>query len=192
MAVGPALPDATPAPLADASPSEPTAAPVSDVEALAWVSQTIFETDAGYACYALGDFDRDFAHAVRPTDGFVTIDLHGTARGFRIELALLTPEQLGAALRELDRTGLISLPPGVGIRLVSCDTGAGGSGSPAAALARALGRDVLAPDQPVWTTRDGLEVVSSPRMEDGFILPTLPPDGAWHHFDPTGREVPPD
>jgi hypothetical protein len=165
------------------------ATPVTDHEALRLVQRTVFGTDAGIGFYRPGDGDRVFAEAVHPSEGLVTLDLHGTRQGFRIESGLLTPEQLALAIRELERTGYLELPPGTGIRLLSCDTGYGGSASPAARLARALGVEVVAPDQPVWTTLDGTEIVSSPRLVEGVLLPTLPPDGAWHRFDPTGREV---
>jgi hypothetical protein len=83
----------------------------------------------------------------------------------------------------------VHIPFGAGIKLISCDTATGGDASPAAALARALGLEVIAPDQPVWTAMDGEEIVASPRLRDGTIVPTDPPDGRWHRFGPAGTEL---
>src|SRR5690606_35736298 len=145
--------------------------------------------EAGLAFYAADDDVRDFARAVRPTDGFVTLDLHGSPKGFRIDDHLLTPDQFAAALRALQADGLLALPEGHGIKLLSCDTATGGPASPAAQLARALNVEVIAPDQPVWTTMDGEEVVASPVLIDGDFLPADPPDGGWHRFAPDGRDI---
>jgi hypothetical protein len=164
------------------------ARPVTDAEAVALVRQHVFETEAGLGFYARTDDNWIFAHAVPPTEGLVTLDLHGRPGGFRIEDGLLTPAQFAGALRALERAGRISLPAGSGLRLVSGDTGRGGAESPAAALARALGVDVVAPHQPVWTTLDGIEVVSSATLIDGNLRPRLPPDGAWHRFPAAGAE----
>jgi hypothetical protein len=164
------------------------ALPVTDHEALVLARHTVFETDAGYGFYAPGDTTRDFAHAIVAREGYVTLDVHGTLRGFRIEGGLLTPEQFATALRELEREDVVHIAPGAGIKLISCDTATGGDASPAAALARALGREVIAPDQPVWTAMDGEEVVASPRLKDGMIVPADPPDGRWHRFGPAGNE----
>jgi hypothetical protein len=160
------------------------ALPVTDAEAVGLARRTAFETDAGYGFYAPGDTTRDFAQAVGVREGYVTLDVHGTARGFRIEGGLLTPEQFAGALRELEREGALTIPSGAGIKLISCDTATGGAASPAAALARALGVEVIAPDQPVWTAMDGEEIVASPTVRDGMIVPVHPPDGHWHRFDP--------
>jgi hypothetical protein len=158
--------------------------PVTDPEAIALVREHVFETEAGFGFYARTDENRMFAHAVRPVDGLVMLDLHGTRHGFRIADRLLTPVQFGEGLRELERAGRVSLPAGSGFRLVSGDSGRGGSDSPAAALAGALGVVVVAPDQPVWTTVDGIEVASSATLVDGNLLPKLPPDGAWRRLSP--------
>ncbi|HEX6872777.1 MAG TPA: hypothetical protein VF163_16900, partial [Micromonosporaceae bacterium] len=125
---------------------------LSDQEAVELVRQTAFDTDAGLAFYAAADEVREFARAVPPAPGFVTLDLHGSPRGFVIEDAVLTPAQFAAALRQLRSEGVLNLPVGAGIKLVSCDTAVGGQTSPAAILARELGVEVVAPDQPVWTT----------------------------------------
>jgi hypothetical protein len=165
------------------------ALPVNDHEALALARHTVFETDAGYGFYAPGDNTRDFAQAIVAREGYVTLDVHGTTRGFRIEGGLLTAEQFATALRELEREDVVHLPPGAGIKLISCDTATGGDASPAAALAHALGLEVIAPDQPVWTAMDGEEIVASPRLRDGTIVPADPPDGRWHRFGPAGNEL---
>jgi hypothetical protein len=164
--------------------------PVTDAQAVALVRQHVVETDAGLAFYPANDQMRDFARAMRPADGLLTLDLHGSRSGFHVDHGLLTPEQLALALRDLRDAGVLDLPEGTGIKLVSCDTAFGGEHSPAARLARALGVEVVAPDEPVWTTIDGFEVVSSPMLFFGNLLPTLPPDGAWHRFSATGREIP--
>jgi hypothetical protein len=164
---------------------------VTDAEAVALVGQHVVDTDAGLAFYPVHDRMRDFARAMRPADGLLTLDLHGSRSGFQVEDGLLTPEQLATALRQLRATGRLDLPEGVGVKLVSCDTAFGGEHSPAARLARALGVEVVAPDEPVWTTIDGYDFVSSPRLvRDDLVMPMWPPDGAWHRFDATGREIP--
>src|SRR5262249_43097050 len=50
---------------------------VSDAEAVALVRQHVVRTDAGLAFYPVHDQARDFAQAVHPADGLVTLDLHG-------------------------------------------------------------------------------------------------------------------
>jgi hypothetical protein len=163
---------------------------VTDAEAVALVRQHVAETDAGLAFYPVHDQMRDFARGMRPAEGLITLDLHGSRTGFQVDYGLLTPEQFARALLDLRGAGKLDLPEGVGIKLVSCDTAFGGEYSPAARLARALGIDVVAPDEPIWTTIDGFEIVSSPSLVAGILLPTLPPDGAWHQFTANGREVP--
>jgi hypothetical protein len=162
---------------------------LTDVEAVDLVRRTAFATPAGYGFYAADDDVRDFARAVRPADGLVTLDLHGTPQGFQIDDRLISPAQFAHALRELIADVAIVLPAGHGIKLLSCDTAAGGPQSPAAHVARALGVPVVAPDLPVWTTLDGEEVVAGPVLVDGFILPADPPDGSWHRFFPDGRTL---
>ncbi len=163
---------------------------LADDEALELAYDTLLVTDAGLAFYAVDDDIREFATAVHPTDGFVTIDLHGAPDSFEIDGFLLSPEQFAGALRHLRDQGLLELPSGVGIKLMSCDTAVGGPDSAAATLARELGVVVVAPDQPVWTTRNGEEIVSSATLVDGRWAPTDPPDGDWHAFDATGDEIP--
>lgn len=162
---------------------------VTDEQAVTLVRATVFDTDAGLAFYPAGDEIRDFARAVRPTEGCVTLDLHGSPDGFVIDDHLLRPEQFARALRELHSAGILALGDGTIIKLLSCDTAVGGVDSPAARLARELGTEVIAPDQPVWTTLDGDEVVASPVLSGGVVLPADPPDGHWQFFDPTGTVV---
>ena len=163
---------------------------LADDEVLELVYDTLLVTDAGLAFYAVDDDIREFATAVHPTDGFVTIDLHGAPDSFEIDGFLLSPEQFAGALRHLRDQGLLELPPGAGVKLMSCDTAVGGPASAAATLARELGVVVVAPDQPVWTTRSGEEIVSSSTLVDGRWAPTDPPDGDWHAFDANGDEIP--
>ena len=163
---------------------------VTDAEAVALVRRHVVQTDAGLAFYPVHDQMRDFARAMRPADGLLTLDLHGSRIGFQVEDGLLTPEQLATALRDLRAAGVLDLPEGAGLKLVACDTAFGGEHSPAARLARALGVEVVAPDEPVWTTVDGYEFVSSPTLVQGNLLPAWPPDGAWHRFSASGREIP--
>lgn len=172
---------------AAAPDGEPRA--VTDAEALALVRITAHTTDAGLAFYPVGDEMRAFAEAVQPRPGFVTLDLHGTREGFHIDDSRLTPEQFATALRGLVADGLLDLPAGTGIKLVSCDTADGGVDSAAARLARALGVDVIAPDRPVWTAMDGHEIVSSPVAFGGVFVPKYPPDGQWHRFSGAGGEI---
>ena len=156
----------------------------TDGEALEVARRNVFDTTAGLGFYLDGDEVRDFARAVHPTDGYVTIDVHGSTRYFQIGDLRLTPDQFADALKQLRADGLLDLPAGVGIKLLSCDTGVGGLNSPAAVLARRLGVEVVAPDQPVWTALDGDEVVSSPTVFGGNFVPSSPPDGTWHRFIP--------
>jgi len=158
-------------------------------EAVDVVRTNLLSTSAGLAFYAPGDQIRSFAQAIHPTDGFMTLDLHGSTDGFRIDNIKLSPEQFAAALRRLEVDGVISLGDGVGIKLLSCDTAAGGNDSVAARLARALGVEVIAPDEAVWTTLAGDEIVASAVLQNGTWVPTHPPDGAWHHFDPRGNDT---
>jgi hypothetical protein len=157
----------------------------TDAEALELVRQNVFDTNAGLGFYTPDDDIRDFARAVHPTDGYVTLDLHGSARGFQIGNRLLTVTQFADALQELRVAGVLDLPAGVGVKLLSCDTARGDFNSPAAVLARRLGVEVIAPDEPVWTAMNGAEVVSSPALLDGNLVPTYPPDGTWILFPPT-------
>jgi hypothetical protein len=163
---------------------------IDDVEARNLIYDNLFATDAGLGFYVDGDGTRDFARAVEPTDGFVTIDIHGGTDGFYIDGHRITADQFARSLRDLYADGVLELPEGAGIKLLSCQTAFGGDDSPAAALSRALGVDVIAPDQVVWTAMDGVEIVSSPKPFGGFVIPTYPPDGAWHRFDPVLGEVP--
>ncbi len=162
---------------------------LADEEVHDLVYGNVFATDAGLAFYADGDSTRDFARAVEPTPGYVTLDLHGATDGFYIDGHRLTPEQFARSLRELYADGVLDLPEGAGVKLLSCDTAFGGDGSPAAKLARALGVEVIAPDRVVWTSMAGLEIVSSPMLLGGYIIPTYPPDGGWHRFAPNGDEL---
>ena len=156
----------------------------TDAEALDLVRHNVFDTNAGLGFYTPDDDVRDFARAVHPTDGYVTLDLHGSARGFQIGNRLLTVTQFADALQELRAAGVLDLPAGVGIKLLSCDTARGDVNSPAAVLARRLGVEVIAPDEPVWTALNGAEVVSSPTLLYGNLVPTYPPDGTWIRFAP--------
>jgi hypothetical protein len=162
---------------------------VSDAEATALVRATVFTTNAGLGFYPAGDSLRMFAQTVHPTKGYVTLDLHGSPDAFHIGNATLTPAQFAEALRELKADGVLQLPEGTGIKLMSCVTAAGGPSSAAAQLAEHLGVSVIAPDKPVWTSMDGSEFVASPVSLWGVFVPKQPPDGRWHHFDPTGAEV---
>jgi hypothetical protein len=162
--------------------------PVTDVEAAILVRDSAVLTPAGLAFYAAEDNTRFYAAAVRPVAGYVVLDLHGSRSGFQIGTGLLTPQQFGGVLRGLLDRGLLVLPDGLAFKLIACDTAFGGERSPAAILARTVGVEVVAPDQPVWTAIDGDELVSSPRLVNGNLVPTVPPDGRWHRFDPTGRE----
>jgi hypothetical protein len=163
--------------------------PLADDEARALIIDNAFATDAGVGFYADGDPTREFARAVEPTEGYVTLDLHGGTDGFYIDGHRVTPEQFADALGRLYADGVFDLPEGIGIKLLSCDTAYGGEASPAAALARALGVEVIAPDRVVWTSMAGEEIVSSPKPFGGYIIPTYPPDGRWHHFDASGGEI---
>jgi len=162
---------------------------LTDQEAVDLARANLVVTDAGLAFYAPDDNIRDFAKAIHPTDGFVTIDLHGWPKGFEIDGYLLSPEQFAGALRDLRDDGLLDLPEGGRIKLISCDTAVGGVESPAALLARELGVLVVAPDSPVWTAMDGDEVVATAVLIDGRWQPADPPDGHWHVFTPDGGEA---
>ncbi len=164
-------------------------AELSDQNAHDLVRDTVFTTNAGLGFYVDADSTRDFARAVEPTDGYVTLDLHGSTDGFYIDEHKLTPAQFARALRELVADGVLHLAPEQGIKLLSCQTAHGGRESPAAALARELGVDVIAPDDVVWTSMAGDEIVSSPTTFAGYIIPTYPPDGGWQRFTPAGAEV---
>ena len=166
--------------------------PVTDAEAVELAHEHVVATDAGLAFYPVDDDTRDFAAAIRPTAGYLTLDLHGSSTAFQIGDGLLTPHQFAAALRDLSDTGVLVLPEGIGLKLISCDTAAGGLSSPAAVLAREFGIEVVAPDQPVWTTIDGKVTVSSPTLVSGILLPTIPPDGHWIRFTPVVRAAVPD
>jgi hypothetical protein len=163
---------------------------VTDLEARNLVYDSLFATSAGWAFYVEGDPTRAFASSVEPTEGYLTLDLHGGTDGFYIDGHRLTPEQFARNLRDLYADGVLDLPEGTGVKLLSCDTAFGGEQSPAAALARALAVEVIAPDRTVWTSMEGVEVVSAPALFGGFIIPKFPPDGAWHRFDAFGEEVP--
>jgi hypothetical protein len=157
---------------------------VTDAEAIELARAHLLKTSAGLAFYTADDSVRDFARAVHPTDGYLTIDVHGSSRGFQIGNGVLTPTQFANALQDLRAAGLLQLSDLAGIKLLSCDTARGDLNSPAAVLADRLGVEVVAPDQPVWTALDGGEVVSSPVLFEGNYVPRDPPDGTWYRFIP--------
>ncbi|MGE5831273.1 MAG: hypothetical protein ACM30G_23350, partial [Micromonosporaceae bacterium] len=154
----------------------------TDEQAEAIARENLFTTRAGVAFYAPTDPIRRFALAVLPTDGYLTIDVHGSERGLRIAGFDLTQEQFAAVMRRLVDEGVVRLAPGEGVKLLSCSTGVGGALSPAAYLARSLGVEVIAPDRPVWTTVLGDEFVASAVLQDGNYVPANPPDGTWRQF----------
>jgi hypothetical protein len=163
---------------------------VDDAQALDLARAHISATDAGFSFYPAGEQIRTFAEAVHPAEGYLTLDLHGSPDAFRIDDKILTPEQFGRTLRQLIDDGVIDLPEGTSIKLLSCDTAAGGNQSAAARLARELGVEVIAPDRAVWTALDGSEFVASPVVIGGSWMPTFPPDGDWHRFSASGVEIP--
>jgi hypothetical protein len=165
--------------------------PCTDEQAAEVMDANAFRTKAGLAFYAPEDEIRLFAQAVAPTDGFLTLDLHGSAAGFHIGSRLLTPEQLARGLRQLLGAGAGLLDHDTRVKLLSCDTAVGGDASPAARLARALGVEVIAPDRPVWTGLNGAEIVASAVIVDGVWQPKQPPDGSWQVFQPQASGAPP-
>lgn len=162
---------------------------VSDAEAVAMVHSSVFTTPAGLAFYPAGDAVIPFAQTVQATPHYLTLDLHGSPDGFWIDNRRLTPAQFATALRELIADGTLVVPPGGGIKLLSCDTAFGGVTSAAAQLARELGVEVIAPDRPVWTGLAGEEIVATAVPFGGAFVPAYPPDGSWHRFDPHGAEA---
>jgi hypothetical protein len=160
---------------------------LTDAQARDLLRETVLATPAGYAFYPATDDARDFAAKVHPTAGYVTLDLHGDASGFYVDRHRLTPEQFAHTLHALQAEGVLELPAGSGVKLLSCETAAGGLSSPAAALARALGVDVIAPDEVVWTTLSGLEIVSPPTAFGGVLIPSYPYRGHWLRFGPDGQ-----
>lgn len=156
----------------------------TDEQAEAVARENLLVTRAGVAFYAPTDPIRNFAMAVHPTDDYLTIDVHGSARGLRIAGFDLTREQFATVMRRLVDDATVVLAPGHGVKLLSCSTGVGGALSPAAYLARSLGVEVIAPDRPVWTTVLGDEFVASSVLQDGNYVPANPPDGTWLRFPP--------
>jgi hypothetical protein len=172
------------------SSSVPAVAGLSSREVTDLVRETAFATPAGFAFYPDGDGVRAFAEAVQPTEGYVTLDVHGSRLGFSIDGHRLSAEQFARALRTMVGEGVLEIPEGAGIKLISCESAYHGPDSIAAALARELGVEVIAPDQVVWTSMDGEEIVASPVRVGGVIIPGYPPDGSWHRFGPDGVELP--
>jgi hypothetical protein len=108
--------------------------------------------------------------------GVVDIVGHATPQGFLVGGLLLPFTAVFDRIGPLAGTAVI--------RLIACD--AGGS-TAAAALAAALGREVVAPDTPVWLTADGNVVAATPADAAGNPRPKgPPPDGTWRVFLPGG------
>ena len=123
-----------------------------------------------------------FADALRAEPGVVRIALHGLRSG---ELVVgryrMRAEDFALGLAQLQRTGRIDLGTGT-IRLISCHGGTG-TDSPAATLARSLGREVTGATERVWTYLDGTVLVASTDPRNGW-LPRQPPDGEWRTYTP--------
>ena len=170
-----------------ATVAPPTAGSSPTSRRLSSCGRTAFATPAGYGFYAADDDVRDFARAVRPADGLVTLDLHGSPQGLPDRRSADQPGPV-----RLRRCGSSSATrrsccrPGTASSCSRATPPPAGQRSPAAHLARELGVAVVAPDLPVWTTLDGEEMVATPVLVDGYILPADPPDGAWHRFVPDG------
>jgi hypothetical protein len=176
-------PDAPTRPSTLEGDGQPPPLPVSDTESLTLVRDNLHRTRAGYAFYPAGDGTLGFAAAVRRQPGYITLDVHGSSAGFHVDGRLLTPDQFATALRTMAAEGTVQLPDGVRYRLASCDTAAGAD-PPAARLARALGAEVSAPTERLWTTFDGREVVTSAELSGGRWVPKHPADGYWRTFSP--------
>jgi hypothetical protein len=151
--------------------------PLSDVEALVRARACLFATEAGYGFYPPGDENRALARAMRPTPGWVTLDLHGDIDGFTIDSGRLAPAQFGGVLRELMTSGELTVRADEGIRLIS-----GCGAEHAARLAGDLGVAVLAPDGPLWTSLVGGEIAATACFVAGAFLPADPADGGWDCF----------
>jgi hypothetical protein len=162
--------------------------PVTDAQAVDLVREHLHEVPSGYAFYPDGDHVLPFAEAVRPREGVVNLDLHGTGDGFLLDGRILTGEQFAHAIDAMRREGLIHIEPGDRIRLGSCDVGRGDD-PPAQHFARASGLEVIAPTERLWTNMRGEEIVSSARLQDRRWVPGLPPDGHWRTFSPE-HEIP--
>lgn len=159
---------------------------VSDDEAHAAMAEHVRETPAGYEF--TGDPEmRPYTDAVRPEDGYVNLDSHATRHGYlKVGDQLLTPEQYARGIQRLADEGRIDLGDNK-IKLSACDTGHG-EHPPAQRIAQALGREVKAPTEKLWTDRHGNEVVASSEENNGH-RPTIPPDGHWRSFDADGHET---
>ncbi|WP_460793310.1 hypothetical protein, partial [Micromonospora sonneratiae] len=132
---------------------------------------------------------RRHAEALRPENGVLKIALHGLRSGeVVVGQYRMSAGDFARGLAALDRTGRIHLGSQQ-IRLVSCYSGAGDR-SPAAAVARILGREVTGVTEKMWTYPDGTEVVASPDVHNGRV-PRVPADGFERTFGPDGREINP-
>jgi hypothetical protein len=156
---------------------------VTDAEAVELVRDSLHRTPAGYAFYPPGDEMLRFADAVRPRDGVVNLDLHGSTDGFHLGDRVLTGEQFAHAVEALRREGALTIGPDDVVRLGACDV-ARGEDSPAARFADESGHRVIAPTERLWTNLHGDEVVSSAHLRDGRWVPGQPPDGHWRTFPP--------
>jgi len=105
------------------------------------------------------------AKKVKPIDGYEDIFIHGDATGFTVydangrEAARYTPREFADVLKQDPNYH------GGPIRLCSCGTGAKDSIS-AAALARQLGVDVLAPSDTLWIHADGRMNIGADEFDD--------------------------
>ncbi|WP_460793309.1 hypothetical protein, partial [Micromonospora sonneratiae] len=132
---------------------------------------------------------RRHAEALRPESGVVKVALHGLRNGqVVVGRYRVSAGDFARGLADLERRGRISLG-GRRIRLVSCYSGAGDR-SPAATVARILGREVTGVTEKMWTYPDGTEVVASPDVHNGRV-PRVPADGFERTFGPDGREINP-
>ncbi|MGW0432201.1 hypothetical protein ACWDV4_06605 [Micromonospora sp. NPDC003197] len=128
-----------------------------------------------------------YSEALHPEDGVVKIALHGLRNGqVIVGRYRMSAENFARGLADLDQRGRINLG-NRRIKLISCYSGAGDY-SPAATVARILGREVTGATEKMWTYLDGTEVVARPDRFNGRA-PMVSTDGAELTFGPDGREI---
>ncbi|MCL9761088.1 hypothetical protein [Frankia sp. AiPa1] len=150
---------------------------------MSWIWHTSRETSGGRAFYPVLDRSmRNAAATADPVPGRYTADLHGSPDAFQVGPAELNASELASLIRRDDNW------KGQPVRLMSCETGQGDDPI-AQKLADELGVTVTAPTElafsdpetgRVWTT-------SMSENEFGRLVQTIPYDGTWIDFQPTGK-----
>jgi hypothetical protein len=128
---------------------------------------------------------RSFMNSIPTEAGFYDLFLHGDPKGFSV---LIKTEANGVkvwkdlSVREVADAVRTKLPPGVKLRLLSCDVGV--EGGPAQQLANELNRTVWGADATLYPEQVGVGARKMFVPEWGKLPDGTPIRGAFHEFVP--------